>query len=400
MYCENCQLEISEQEETQCPLCGGPISQSPAAGTMPDNAVGIDFDAMQDDASAFVLDDDDSGGMELESQPARETDKRSTEPEMRKPAAADHARKSGAPAVSTAATTDMLDQVLEEYDPMVDEHFKIKKTGSQSRTTLLLIVLLLCVLGAGGYYYFVMSGSAPPEPVAPVKIATPKKQNAVLDQVLRKETAPVQSAQQSAGDNATQAAKKPEAVKPAQTVEKKIEAPIIAEQQPADVKPVEPAAASRTPEQAPQKDNKQPAVAMEKTEPAPPAPQAVKVPAPSPVPVQQTSPAPAKPAAEEPKKPAAPAAAPAEKPQAAGAGKPVFSVLTGSFRSQSYAEAEVSRFRKLGFDARTVKVDLKGKGQWHRVLIGSWTRRAEALQMADDVRRKTGKKDASVITAE
>ena len=400
MYCENCQLEISEQEETQCPLCGGPISKSPAAGTMPDNAVGIDFDAMQDDASAFVLDDDDSGGMELESQPARETDKSSTEPEMRKSAPADRAQKSGAPAVSPAATTDMLDQVLEEYDPMVDEHFKIKKTGSQSRTALLLIVLLVCVLGAGGYYYFVMSGSAPPEPVAPVKIATPKKQNAVLDQVLRKEPAPVQSAQQSAGDNATQAAKKPEAVKPAQTVEKKIEAPIIAEPQAPDAKPAEPVVTSKTPEKAARQDKRQPEVAMEKTEPASSAPQAAEAPIPSPVPAQRTSPAAAKPAADEAKKSTGPAVAPAEKPPAAGAGKQVFSVLTGSFRSLGNAEAEVSRLRKLGYEARAVKVDLKGKGQWHRVLIGSWTRRAEALPMVDDVRRKTGKKDASVIAAE
>ncbi len=54
MYCENCQLEIKEQEEKQCPLCGGPLSESSAAETMPDKAAGIDFESlMQDDASCI-----------------------------------------------------------------------------------------------------------------------------------------------------------------------------------------------------------------------------------------------------------------------------------------------------------------------------------------------------------
>ena len=78
----------------------------------------------------------------------------------------------------------------------------------------------------------------------------------------------------------------------------------------------------------------------------------------------------------------------------------MFSVLIGSFRNQGNAEAEVHRLSKLGYDVRAVDVDLKAKGLWHRVLIGSFKSRSEALQMAEDVRRKSGKKDASVIVAE
>jgi cell division protein FtsN len=402
MYCENCQLEIKEQEEKRCPLCGGPLSESSAAGTMPDHAGGIDFESlMQDDAAAFVLDDDDeSGGAAPEGQAAPESYSPVSNVVSPAPGPADFAQTSGAIAFSDDSSADMLDQVLQEYDPLVDEHFKVKKTGSKSTTALLLIVLLVLALGGGAYYYFMLREQEAPAPVVPVQIAKPQKKDAVLDKVLRKEPLPAQSAHQQAADNATQAAKKPDEAKPAQTVEKKTEALIVGEQQPAEVKPVEPIAPSKTPEKAARQEKHQPEAAMEKTEPAPSAPQVAVAPALPSVPAQRPAPAGGTPAAEEAKKSTEPPAAPVAKPPAAAAGKPAFSVLTGSFRSQSNAEAEVSRLRKLGFDARTAKVDLKGKGQWHRVLIGSWTRRAEALQAVADVRLKTGKKDASVIAAE
>lgn len=379
MYCENCQLEIKEHEEKLCPLCGRPLSETSAAGTMPDNAAGIDFKSLMqdDDAAAFVLDDDDeSGGMEPEGRAAPETYSQVSNVVSPAPGAPDSARTSGAMSFSDDSSADMLDQVLQEYDPLVDEHFKVKKTGSKSTTTLLLIVLLVCSLGGGAYYYFMMREPEAPEPAVPVEIAKAQKQDAVLDKVLRKEPLP---AQQQTADNATQEHKKPGEAKPAQTVEKKTEAPIVVEQQHAAVQPVEPAVPSKMPEKAAPKDKRQPEAVIEKTEPAPAA---------------------VSPAAEVVKKATEPAAAPVAKPQAVAAGKPAFSVLTGSFRSQSNADAEAGRLRKLGFDARTVQVDIKGKGQWHRVLIGSWTRRAEALQAVNDVRRKTGKKDASVIAAE
>lgn len=381
MYCENCQLEIKEQDEKQCPLCGGPLSESPATGTVSDKAAGIDFESlMQDDASAFVLDDDDESG-EPAGQAVPETFSPGTNLGEQRTSAVDLAQTSGTIAFSDDSSADMLDQVLQEYDPLVDEHFKVKKTGSKSTTPLLLILLLVCVLGGGAYYYFMMGEQEAPAPVAPVKIARPQKKDAVLDKVLRKEQL---SAQQQAADNATQAAEKPDEAQHVQTAGKRPEAPVIAVQQPADVQPVEPAAPAKTPEKAARQDKRQPEAAMEKTEPATSEPQAAVAPAPASVPA-------AKPAAEEAKKSTEPAAA---------AGKPVFSVLAGSFRSQSNAEAEAGRIRKLGFDARTLKVDLKGKGQWHRVLIGSWPRRADAVQAVNDVRRKTGKKDANVIAVE
>jgi cell division protein FtsN len=389
MYCENCQLEIKEQDEKQCPLCGGPLSESPAAGTMPGKATGIDFESlMQDDASAFVLDDDDESG-EPAGQAVPETFSPGTNLGEQGTGAVDLAQTSGTIAFSDDSSADMLDQVLQEYDPLVDEHFKVKKTGSKSTTTLLLILLLVCVLGGGAYYYFMMGEQEAPAPVAPVKIARPQKKDAVLDKVLRKEQL---SARQQAADNATQAAKKPDEAQPVQAAGKRPEAPVIAVQQPADVQPVEPVAPAKMPEKAARQDRRQPEAAMEKAEPAPSEPQAAVAPAPASVPAQ--------PAAEEVKKSTEPASAPVAKPPAAAAGQPVFSVLAGSFRSQSNAEAEAGRISKIGFEARTLKVDLKGKGQWHRVLIGSWPRRADAVQAVNEVRRKTGKKDASVIAVE
>ncbi len=217
---------------------------------MPDNAAGIDFESLMqdDDASAFVLDDDDeSGGMEPEGRAAPETYSQAQSWRCLRPALLIPPGHREPWLFPTDSSADMLDQVLQEYDPLVDEHFKVKKTGSKSTTTLLLIVLLVCSLGGGAYYYFMMREPEAPEPVVPVKIAKAQKQDAVLDKVLRKEPLP---AQQQTADNATQEHKKPGEAKPAQTVEKKTEAPIVVEQQHAAVQPVEPAVPSKMPEKA------------------------------------------------------------------------------------------------------------------------------------------------------
>lgn len=384
MYCENCQLEIKEQEEKQCPLCGGPLSESSAAGSLSDKADGIDFESLlQDDAPPFVLDDDDeSGGLEADGPAAPELDSTERKTGGQRPGAADAGLTSGAMVFSDDSSADMLDQVLQEYDPLVDEHFKVKKSGSNSTTAMLLIVLLVCALGGGLYYYFMMRDQDAPAPVVPAHIAVSQKQNTVLDKVLRKE--PLSA--QHVADNATQAAKKPD--EPAQIAGNKIDAPVAAGQQLAAVQSVEPPVPSKISEKAALQDASQPQADIKKEEIAP-----------SSAPAQRLAPAAGAPAAEEAKKTIKPAAAPVANPPAAAVGKPVFSVLTGSFRSQSNAEAEVNRLRKLGFEARMIKVALKGKGQWHRVLIGSWTRQAEALQAVKEVRRKTGKNDASIISS-
>jgi cell division protein FtsN len=388
MYCKNCQLEIKDQEGSECPLCGSTLVEPSVDETMHNTAVGIDFDAMQDDAAAFVLDNEDNEDMELESQTAGEMHSHSTDRAgMNAPGQADHAPAMRTPALIDDKTTEMLDQALEEYDPMVDEHFKVKKTGSKSSTTLLLLVLLVCVLGGAGYYFFMMNESAPPEPVAPVKIASPQKQDAVLDKVLRKEPAAPATAQQATVDNTTQEPLKHEALKSAQTAVKKADTQAVAEQPVPETKPAEPVEASRAPEKTLQSDKKQSAVVIEKTEGTTAAPH--KIEAPAPVVVQEPSRETVKAAGSE----------PAKKP-AVRTGQPIFSVLIGSFRNQSNAEAEVRRLSKLGYDARAVDVDLKAKGLWHRVLIGSYKSRSEALQKTDEIRRKTGKKDASVIVAE
>ena len=82
---------------------------------------------------------------------------------------------------------------------------------------------------------------------------------------------------------------------------------------------------------------------------------------------------------------------------AAKTGKPVFSVMTDSCRNQKNADTEMGRLRKLGYDVRIMQIDLGRKGVFYRVLIGAWPSRGEAEKMAEEMRSKLGKRDASIL---
>ena len=71
--------------------------------------------------------------------------------------------------------------------------------------------------------------------------------------------------------------------------------------------------------------------------------------------------------------------------------------MTDSCRVQANADAEISRLRKQGYDARIMQIDLGRKGVFYRVLIGSYASRAEAQQMNEELRSKLGKQSASII---
>ena len=56
-----------------------------------------------------------------------------------------------------------------------------------------------------------------------------------------------------------------------------------------------------------------------------------------------------------------------------------YSIHAGSFRTTEFAQKDVNRFSKLGFNAYLERVDLGDKGIWYRVKIGLYNTRAEAL---------------------
>ncbi|MCP4717296.1 MAG: SPOR domain-containing protein, partial [Deltaproteobacteria bacterium] len=67
---------------------------------------------------------------------------------------------------------------------------------------------------------------------------------------------------------------------------------------------------------------------------------------------------------------------------AAAVAKPVqprrYVVHAGSYRNQLHSQHEVDRLLKLGFKAYSEKVDLKQKGTWYRVKVGSFADREKA----------------------
>lgn len=128
--------------------------------------------------------------------------------------------------------------------------------------------------------------------------------------------------------------------------------------------------------------------------PAGPAPTAESVPAaaaeqaaPAPAATEQApAPAAAPQAAEkaQPETPAQSAEAPAQSADAAGN----FTVQVGSFNSSSEANQRVSGLRNAGFEARSVAVELPGRGTWYRVQVGRFADRAEASKTAASLRSK------------
>ena len=60
----------------------------------------------------------------------------------------------------------------------------------------------------------------------------------------------------------------------------------------------------------------------------------------------------------------------------------LFCVHYSSYKHLTDAKTEVARLSDKGFDARWVKTDVPGKGQWFRVYIGKEKTRREAMDLA------------------
>lgn len=119
-----------------------------------------------------------------------------------------------------------------------------------------------------------------------------------------------------------------------------------------------------------------------------PAQVAAAVPAPTPEPAPQPAPA-AAPKVDEKVRVETPA------PTADVEGN--FTAQVGSHSDQSEANAQVSRLRASGFDARSVAAELPGRGVWYRVQVGRFADRGEAAKTVAALRSKGAAAGALVV---
>jgi len=73
-------------------------------------------------------------------------------------------------------------------------------------------------------------------------------------------------------------------------------------------------------------------------------------------------------------------------------------IQVASFNDQAQANERVSWFRSKGVEARSVKVDIPGKGTWHRIQIGGFKSREEASNHANQLKSKGILQDFIVTT--
>jgi cell division septation protein DedD len=117
---------------------------------------------------------------------------------------------------------------------------------------------------------------------------------------------------------------------------------------------------------------------------ATPAPQPSPTPAPTPEPTPAPTPAPAPKQAET-------AAPPADAQQSTAAGR--FAVQVGSYNEVGQANERAEKLRAAGYDPRVVSVELPKRGTWYRVMVGSFSDRAEANRFGTQMRAKGAAQD-------
>jgi cell division septation protein DedD len=70
----------------------------------------------------------------------------------------------------------------------------------------------------------------------------------------------------------------------------------------------------------------------------------------------------------------------------------IYSIQVASYRSLDSAVKRIAELIESGYDAFYKKVDIKGKGTWHRIFVGKFKSKEEALQKAQSM------KDQKVIS--
>lgn len=74
-----------------------------------------------------------------------------------------------------------------------------------------------------------------------------------------------------------------------------------------------------------------------------------------------------------------------------------FTAQVGSHSDQSEANAQVSHLRAAGFDARSIAVELPGRGTWYRVQVGRFADKGEAAKTVAALRAKGAASAALVV---
>ncbi|MGE5299693.1 MAG: SPOR domain-containing protein [Acidobacteriota bacterium] len=75
-------------------------------------------------------------------------------------------------------------------------------------------------------------------------------------------------------------------------------------------------------------------------------------------------------------------------PAAKPLGKRVYSVQAGVFKNEKNAEALMKKLKEKGYEAFTVKSDVKGKGVIYRVLVGKFEDKGKSREMAVQISKK------------
>jgi tetratricopeptide (TPR) repeat protein len=138
-----------------------------------------------------------------------------------------------------------------------------------------------------------------------------------------------------------------------------------------------------------------------KAEPAPqaePKPQPKPGPAPAPKAQAEPEPKPAPKAKAKPKpEPAPKAKARAEAKPEAGAG-PEHLVQVASYRQEKLARRELKNWRRLGFQGRLEDWRQSPEALWHRVLLGPYPSRGEALKAAASLKKRNLVQDYHLVS--
>ena len=75
---------------------------------------------------------------------------------------------------------------------------------------------------------------------------------------------------------------------------------------------------------------------------------------------------------------------------AASRGKLRYTLQTAAYPEKGMAEGEVKRLKKRGYAAFVFSSELRGKGMWHRVRLGSFSNRAAAEKLQKTLHAKEG----------
>ncbi len=70
------------------------------------------------------------------------------------------------------------------------------------------------------------------------------------------------------------------------------------------------------------------------------------------------------------------------------ASKQAFIIQAASLKDKSKANQMSKKINSLGFKSYVVKIDIKGKGTWFRVIVSGFDGRAKAQTAADKISKK------------